>query len=178
VTLELDMSPDEALQAMNHWAGQPVPLSAAEHDGSSLMLRLSGAASAVAHAQQLIGGELLPNSGDYWQSIREHTHPFFNDTRPLWRLSLGPAHPPLKLEGDTLLDWGGAQRWMLSEESPETIRLAVEKTGGHATLFRQHDTKTEIFQPLPNGLKQLHQRLKQTFDPDGILNPGRMYSDI
>ena len=178
VTLGLTMSPDEALQAMNHWAGQPVPLSAAVHDGSSLMLRLSGAASAVAHAQQLIGGELLPNSGDYWRSIREHTHPFFNDTRPLWRLSLVPAHPPLKLEGDTLLDWGGAQRWMLSNESPEVIRHAVEEAGGHATLFRPHEVNTDIFQPLPGSLKQLHQRLKHAFDPDGILNPGRMYPDM
>jgi glycolate oxidase FAD binding subunit len=178
VTLELNMSPDEALQAMNHWAGQPVPLSAAVHDGTSLMLRLSGAASAVTHAQQLIGGELLPNSKDYWQSIREHTHPFFNDTRPLWRLSLAPAHPPLKLEGDTLLDWGGAQRWMLSKESPEAIRHAVEEAGGHATLFRPHEINADIFQPLPNGLKQLHQRLKHAFDPDGILNPGRMYPDM
>jgi glycolate oxidase FAD binding subunit len=142
------------------------------------MLRLSGATSAVTHAQQMINGEPFPDSDNYWQSIREHTHSFFNDERPLWRLSLAPGHPSLGLAGDTLLDWGGAQRWLLSDESPETIRLAVDKTGGHATLFRQHDTKTEIFQPLPNGLKQLHQRLKQTFDPDGILNPGRMYSDI
>ena len=178
VTLGLTMSPDEALQAMNHWAGQPVPLSAAVHDGSSLMLRLSGAASAVAHAQQLIGGELLPNSGDYWRSIREHTHPFFNDTRPLWRLSLVPAHPPLKLEGDTLLDWGGAQRWMLSNESPKAIRHAVEEAGGHATLFRPHEINADIFQPLPGSLKQLHQRLKHAFDPDGILNHGRMYPDM
>jgi glycolate oxidase FAD binding subunit len=178
VTLRLNMSPDEALQAMNHWAGQPVSLSAAVHDGESLMLRLSGAASAVTHAQQLIGGEPLSNSEDYWESIREHTHPFFNDERPLWRLSLAPAHPQLTLEGDTLLDWGGAQRWLLSNESPEVIRHAVEEAGGHATLFRPHDPKAEIFHPLPDSLKQLHQRLKHTFDPGGILNPGRMYPDM
>ena len=178
VTLGLTMSPDEALQAMNHWAGQPVPLSAAVHDGETLMLRLSGAASAVKHAQQLIGGETLPSGEHYWQSIREQTHPFFNNSRPLWRLSLAPAQPPLTLEGDTLLDWGGAQRWLLSNESPDVIRQTVEKTGGHATLFRQQETKAEIFHPLPDKLKQLHQRLKQSFDPAGILNPGRMYSDV
>ena len=178
VTLRLTMSPAEALQAMNHWAGQPVSLSAAVHDGDSLMLRLSGAASAVTHAQQLIGGEALPQSEDYWLSIREHTHPFFNDERPLWRLSLAPGEPPLTLEGDTLLDWGGAQRWLLSNESSEVVRQAVEKCGGHATLFRQQNTKAEIFHPLPDQLLLLHQRLKQTFDPSGILNPGRMYPDM
>lgn len=178
VTVGLSMSPDKALQVMNHWAGQPVPLSAAVHDGESLFLRLSGATSAVSHAQQLIGGEPLPNGEDYWQSIREHTHPFFNDARPLWRLSLAPAQPPMVLEGDTLLDWGGAQRWLLSHEKPEVIRHAVQETGGHATLFRQHDIKAGIFHPLPNSLKQLHQRLKHAFDPGGILNPGRMYPDM
>lgn len=178
VTLQLNMSTDEVLQAMNYWAGQPVPLSAAVHNGDSLMLRLSGADSAVTHAQQIIGGEALASSEDYWESIREHTHPFFNDERPLWRLSLAPAHPQLALEGDTFLDWGGAQRWLLSNESPEAIRQAVEKAGGHATLFRPHDTETEIFHPLPDSLKQLHQRLKQTFDPGGILNSGRMYPDM
>lgn len=178
VTLRLDMSPEEALQAMNHWAGQPVPLSAAVHDGETLMLRLSGATSAVAHAQQIIGGEVLTNAENYWQSVREHSHAFFNDARPLWRLSLAPAQPPLTLEGDTLLDWGGAQRWLLSNEDPETIRHAAAKAGGHATLFRQQQTKADIFHPLSDKLKQLHQRLKQTFDPAGILNSGRMYPDM
>jgi glycolate oxidase FAD binding subunit len=178
VTLQLNMSPEEALQAMNYWAGQPVPLSAAVHEDESLMLRLSGATSAVAHAQQIIGGEVLTNAENYWQSIREHSHPFFNDARPLWRLSLAPAQPPLSLKGDTLLDWGGAQRWLLSNEDPETIRHAAAIAGGHVTLFRQQQSKADIFHPLPDKLKQLHQRLKQTFDPAGILNPGRMYPDM
>lgn len=178
ITLRLDMSPAEALHAMNHWAGQPVSLSAAVHDGNSLLLRLSGAASAVAQARQLIGGEAITNNENFWHSIREHTHAFFNDERPLWRLSLAPAEPPLLLEGDTLLDWGGGQRWLLSNESPATIRQAMENCGGHATLFRHSDRSTDVFQPLPKTLKLLHQRLKQTFDPAGILNSGRMYSDI
>ncbi len=178
LTLRLDQSPKEALQSMNYWAGQPVALSAAVHDGESLMLRLSGATSAVMHAQKVIGGEALANHDNYWDSIREQTHPFFDDKRPLWRLSLAAGHPTLSSVGDTLLDWGGAQRWLLSNESSETIRQAVNQAGGHATLFRGHGTDTEIFQPLPNGLKQLHQRLKQAFDPGGILNPGRMYPDM
>ncbi len=178
ITLQLNKSPAEALQAMNHWAGQPVPLSAAVHEGESLMLRLSGATSAVAHAQQVIDGEPVPDSETYWDSIREHTHSFFADERPLWRLSLAPGQSPLALAGDTLLDWGGAQRWLLSNEAPETVRKSLEEHGGHATLFRRNNLTADSFQSLPKGLKQIHQRLKQTFDPEGILNPGRMYPDI
>ena len=50
--------------------------------------------------------------------------------------------------------------------------------GGHATLFRGHDGSAEVFHPLPSPLMKLHRNLKQAFDPDGILNPGRLYPDI
>jgi glycolate oxidase FAD binding subunit len=177
-TLQLSLSAKQAIETMNFWAGQPVPLSAACHDGESLYLRLSGATSAVAQAEKQIGGEQAPQAETFWHSVREHTHPFFEDERPLWRLSLAAGHPSLAIEGKTLLDWGGAQRWLVSSASPASIRHAVAATGGHATWFRQHTTNAEIFHPLPAPLQQLHQRLKQTFDPVGILNAGRMYSGI
>ncbi|MGB5718313.1 MAG: FAD-linked oxidase C-terminal domain-containing protein, partial [Gammaproteobacteria bacterium] len=50
--------------------------------------------------------------------------------------------------------------------------------GGHATLFRGGDRDGEVFHPLQAALLSLHQRLKQTFDPAGILNPGRMYREL
>ncbi|MGW8227393.1 MAG: glycolate oxidase subunit GlcE [Gammaproteobacteria bacterium] len=177
-TLQLHLSAEQAIETMNYWAGQPVPLSAASHDGESLYLRLSGATSAVAQAEKQIGGERIPQAETFWHSVREHTHPFFEDERPLWRLSLAAGHPSLAIEGKTLLDWGGAQRWVISSASPASIRHAVAAAGGHATWFRQHTINAEIFHPLPTPLHQLHQRLKQTFDPAGILNAGRMYTGI
>ena len=177
-TVQLSLSAEQAITTMNYWAGQPVPLSAAVHDGESLFLRLSGAPSAVAQAKKQIGGEQVPQPETLWQSLREHTHPFFQDERPLWRLSLAPGYPPLQLEGKIMLDWGGAQRWLVSSASPANIRHAAETAGGHATWFQHHTGNTEVFQPLPAALQQLHQRLKQTFDPAGILNTGRMYRGI
>ena len=89
-----------------------------------------------------------------------------------------PATAPLPLEGDTLLDWGGAQRWLRSEQPADTIRSIAASAGGHATLFRGGDPGSEIFHPLQPQLLALHQRLKQSFDPAGILNPGRMYREL
>jgi glycolate oxidase FAD binding subunit len=35
-----------------------------------------------------------------------------------------------------------------------------------------------VFHPLPAPLLALHRRLKHSFDPAGILNPGRMYREL
>jgi glycolate oxidase FAD binding subunit len=83
-----------------------------------------------------------------------------------------------ELAGDWLIEWGGAQRWLRSDAAAEDIRAQVTVLGGHATLFHGGDKSGAVFQPLTAGIWQLHQRLKQAFDPAGILNPGRMYENL
>ncbi len=109
-----------------------------------------------------------------WNSIREQTNDFFKSSLPLWRLSVPSVATPISLAGKQLIEWGGAQRWLLSDASHETIRDAVEKIGGHATRFRNDRGDGAIFHPLAPAVATLHRRLKSTFDPRGILNPGRM----
>ena len=58
-----------------------------------------------------VGGESIDDDG-FWDGLREHTLPFFSGTTPLWRLSVPPGTPPLAIEGDTFIDWGGALRWL------------------------------------------------------------------
>ena len=64
----------------------------------------------------------------------------------------------------------------------ETVRAHVRdiarKSGGHATLFRARERAADPFHPLPEAMMQLHRRLKQTFDPSGIFNRGRLYPDL
>lgn len=181
-TLQQALPGEKALAAMNHWAGQPVPLSGAVYHDGVLSLRLSGDARAVDQARRQIGGDSPADADAFWHAIREQQHAFFDDPRPLWRLSLAPAHPPLELAGDVLYDWGGAQRWLLSDEDATVIRARVGNAGGHATLFREgiggEDTETARFHPLSTPLRRLHLQLKAAFDPQGVLNFGRMYPDL
>ncbi len=180
-SLRLAIDEVAALQRLNQWGGRPLPISAsAWHDGV-LTLRLSGAAAAVAAAQRTLAGELLddPVADSFWQSLREQEHAFFAGDGPLWRLGLPSVAPPQGL-GPTLIEWGGAQRWLRGGEAG-AIRAAAARAGGHATLFRADATlkaAAGVFQPLPEALARIHRNLKLAFDPQRIFNPGRMYPDL
>jgi glycolate oxidase FAD binding subunit len=178
ITLVQSCSATTAVENYNRWAGQPLPLSGACHLEDQLYLRLSGMAEGVQAAATAIGGELLDNAGHFWEQLREQQLPFFADDMPLWRLSVPAATQPLALDGAALLDWGGAQRWLRSELPAAAIRSTVAAVGGHATLFRGGDRSSAVFQPLQPALLALHQRFKNTLDPAGIFNPGRMYQQL
>ena len=90
---------------------------------------------------------------------------------------LPPASQPLPLAGDSLLDWGGAQRWIRTDQPADAVREAAHAAGGHATCFRDSE-RDDVFHPLAASMLALQQRLKASFDPAGILNPGRMYSGL
>jgi glycolate dehydrogenase FAD-binding subunit len=176
-TLVFAMDAAAAIAQMNAWAGRPLPLSGAYHENNRLYVRLSGTRGGVAQAMALLGGEEA-DGATRWQDLREHALEHFDTELPLWRLSVPPATPPLSLPGDTLVDWGGALRWLKSDAPGEEIRAAVASVGGHATLFRNGDRRGEVYHPLAPALFGLHKRLKASFDPGGILNRGRMYADL
>ena len=178
ITLQQTCDAATAIQRCNILAGQPLPLSACCYADGRLTIRLSGMEQGVQSAASSIGGETLADAGRFWQQLREHQSAFFAGEQPLWRLSVPPATEPLPLEGDTLLDWGGAQRWLRSEQSADTLRRVTASAGGHATLFRGGDHSGEVFHPLQPPLLALQRRLKQTFDPAGILNPERKYREL
>jgi len=178
-TLSQERAPGEAIALMNRWAGRPLPITATCYDGERLYVRLAGSEQGVAQAAADVGGEPLPGAEAFWRDkVREQGHGFFTGDTPLWRLSLPQAAPPVDLPGKQLIEWGGAQRWLRSDAPAESIRGLAAKAGGHASLFRGGDRSSEVFHPLPPGLMALHRRLKQAFDPEGLLNPGRLYADL
>jgi len=176
-TLSLEVNATNAIEQMNLWAGKPLPVSATCHIDRRLFVRLSGADSAVRAAQQKLGGEAVVDGAHFWQSIREQTHDFFAPEAQFWRLSVKSTSPELPLPGQQLMEWNGALRWLHCPDAAayDSIRQTANKAGGHATLFRGRIPGVPVFQPLNPALMRIHQRLKQQFDPAGILNPGRLY---
>jgi glycolate oxidase FAD binding subunit len=175
LSLRLDMDLATALRKLAEWGQQPVPLSAACHDGQALHLRLEGGEGSVAAAQARLGGE--PLAENYWDALNEQQLDFFADPRPLWRLSLPNNTGVLDLPGEQLVDWGGAQRWLKSDADAATIRKAVTAVGGHASCFTAGVCDSP-FAPLAEPLLRYHRQLKAQLDPQGIFNPGRLYAEI
>jgi glycolate dehydrogenase FAD-binding subunit len=162
-TLRLEAPQARALELMNRWAGQPLPVSAtAWHDGE-LYVRLSGSEAGVRAAAAKIGGAEAPAP---WSAIREHAHPFFAGPEPLWRLSLPSTSA--EVNGRQLIEWNGALRWL----------KAAHKPHARASLFRGGDKSGGCFAPLEPVLARVHRELKAAFDPAGIFNPGRMYTEL
>ncbi|TNF98560.1 MAG: glycolate oxidase subunit GlcE [Gammaproteobacteria bacterium] len=178
LTLVLPATDKVALDKMHQWARQPLPVTATCYDGGDLYIRLSGASGAVSSARKIVGGDEVPAEKSFWHKIREQQHAFFSTQHPLWRLSLASNTPPLDIDGKWLYEWGGALRWLISEVPAEEIRKAVSNANGHATYFRGAERIDNVFQALPGGLMKIHHNLKKAFDPDGILNPGRMYAEL
>jgi glycolate oxidase FAD binding subunit len=173
LSLRLPMGSHQALAELAEWGEQPLPISAACHDGDALYLRLEGGEGSVQSARQRLGGETLDSV--FWSDLREQRLAFFSDPAPLWRLSLPNATGELHLPGQQLIDWGGAQRWLKSSAPAQAIRDHLAKVGGHATCYAPGAASSP---PLPAALMRYHRALKQQLDPQGVFNPGRLYPDL
>lgn len=107
----------------------------------------------------------------------------------VWKVSVPPAEGArvaaaiaARQHCDVLYDWAGGLLWVAlhgQSASPDSVRGALARSGGHATLVRAPMSERErcpAFQPLSGPLRALSQRVKHAFDPVGVLNPGRMVS--
>lgn len=174
VTLRFEMEEASAIRQFNEWAGKPLPISATSwHDGVA-MLRLSGAVAGVKAAREKLGGEVIDDARDFWRQLRDQRAEFFQGIEPLWRLSVPSTAAPLSLDLPQWIEWGGALRWVKGAVDAKVLREKIAAVGGHATLFRHGDKSVGVFHPLQPVLAKIHTNLKSAFDPDNILNPGRM----
>ncbi|MHC8508602.1 MAG: glycolate oxidase subunit GlcE [Rhodospirillales bacterium] len=133
-------------------------------------------------------------SSAFWREVRDvapFTGPDFKDDL-VWRISVPPAEGARTAarldevtDGETLFDWGGGLLWrrMAAREDAahEQIRAALitsgGASGGHATLIKapaRIRAAVPVFHPEDAGAAAIAQRIKEGFDPKGILNPGRM----
>ena len=165
-------------------------------------LRLEGVAPSVAHRTEMLVrlmrafGSVVPleekNSKALWRGVRQ-VAPFATEAglaRPLWRISTPPAQAHRLVDlitpaAQMFYDWGGGLVWVAmpfeNEADAGSIRRAVAELGGHATLIRAPAAlraSVDVFQPQEPGLAALSRRVKESFDPKGVLNPGRMWAGV
>lgn len=132
-----------------------------------------------------IDGEV---SRRFWMSIRDANPLGYGKESILWKISTAPTRAgkfidAIQSHADTryFFDWGGGLVWLefSDGDAHETgVHNAIAQVGGHATLIRAPvpiRSSVPVFQPQLPSLASLTRRLKEQFDPKGILNPGRMY---
>lgn len=180
LTLAADVDLNQAIEDMQALAGLGLPVTASAYIDGTMYTRLSGTDAAITAAASKLNGDKSDDT-ELWSQLREHTHPFFNNQNPLWRISTPALAKPLNLDGIWLYDWAGMQRWFYSLEAANTIRDQCNAIGAHATLYKASDqTKREagVFHPLVPPLLNLQKRLKQEFDPHGIFNHQRLFPEF
>lgn len=131
-----------------------------------------------------------PASLALWREVGDLALLASDGTKEIWRLSLPPATAPAVVahivNGEPGVEWlqdqAGGTLWLScpAGTSAEQIRSALALDGGHATLWcasAARRTEVPVFQPQPPALAALTRRVKASFDPRAVLNPGRMYSD-
>lgn len=202
-TLVLEgLSDEDAGAAMSFAMQSSCEVSGAAHlpaalaDGTSkTFLRLEGVPPSIAYRRDKLaklvtapGSHLLSPDASraQWSALRD-VHPLTDPAdRCIWRLSVPPsesarivAELARRIEMDWFYDWAGGLVWLAvpphADASAEAIRAAL--TSGHATLIRADEGlrgRAQVFQPQSPALAALARRVKASFDPLGIFNPGRM----
>ena len=147
----------------------PLPVTGTCHVDGELRIRLAGSADGVRHARDTLGCDLEAEDDAFFDTVRDHAHPFFerpDSTGTLWRLSLprGAAFD----RPDALVEWAGARAWWRTDAGPHAVHAAARAHQGFATPCGGGTPRT------PAAVAKYMRRVKTAFDPDGILNPGAM----
>ena len=156
-------------------------LSACAWHNKQLIIRLSGSSMAVKRDQDLLlKHQTVEHSPSIWPQIDNFEHAFFTDTSErdtVAVIDVPPATAPIELTGQQLISWAGARRYYKGVMSIDEIRAKIKPLNG-SVIYLQGPDQATFFEPLSSPLMALHKRLKQTFDPAGIFNSGRLYPEL
>jgi glycolate oxidase FAD binding subunit len=173
--------------------------------GAVTAFRLEGVAPSVVHRKALleklaapygaVGTLKVAASRTLWRAIRD-VAPFAANgpagARDLWRISTAPLRGAeigrtlaQRAQAEILYDWAGGLLWAALPPSDDAraglVRSTVSAVGGHATLIRAPAAvraAVAVFQPEPLALAALTKRVRESFDPRGVLNAGRMWAGV
>lgn len=195
------LSDQRAVEAMTTAMGTPFEITGAAHvpgADARTYLRFEGFVASCGYREGRLRamlkafGSAEALQGDasraLWKSIRDVAPLRASAGDVVWKISVKPTDGPalgarlgFALDSRIFYDWAGGLIW--ANASPEgdggaeMIRNAVAAVGGHATLVRGSPVlraAVASFQPESAGVAAISRKIKETFDPAGILNPGRM----
>ena len=198
---------EQAIEAMTRALGSPFSVSGAAHLSAGMgrefprtFLRLEGLRESVDYRAARLVDLLGPlgakhalepgDSAKLWRAIRDAEYLAEPRDNAVWRISLAPTRGAAFVASlgaaalNHFYDWGGGLVWLTSPptaEAASVIRIALEPFGGHATLMRAPDElrgAVDVFEPLSAPLMRITRGVKASFDPDGIVNSGRMYRNL
>ena len=198
-TLILNGLDDEAaVKAMCAAMGSPHEVSGAAHVAGRTALRLEGVAPSVEARlkglRELLAGAEMQELGTlesraFWREVRDVAPLKAGAGDVVWKISCPPTQGPAivariraqRPAAEAFYDWSGGLVWLALPASADAdhtlVRGAIGPTGGHSTLIRAPEAvraSVPVFQPQSPALAALAARVKESFDPKGLFNPGRM----
>ena len=170
-----------------------------KQDGSITAIRIEGSKNSINYRIENLINKLrieklnisileTHQSKIFWDKVKNLEF-FFNSKNSILRVVIPPSEGvnlnyQLSNKFKYYLDWGGALIWMevfeLSEEMFESIRRKVVKLGGYITMIKNSDylPYVEDVFTINRDRFNISQKIKKSFDPKRILNPGKMYTGI
>jgi len=196
----LGLADEAAVKAMCAALGSPHEVSGAAHLPGRTALRIEGVAPSV-EARSKALRELMTETGarmeelgtlesrTFWREVRDVAPLKAAIDSVVWKISCPPTEGPAivarinaqRPAAEAFYDWSGGLIWLTLPASADAdhaiVRGAIGAKGGHATLIRASEqvrAAVPVFQPQPAALAALSSRVKESFDPKRLFNPGRM----
>ncbi len=200
------LSVPRAVEALSAALGSPFEPTGAAHvpahgaEAARTLIRIEGFSASLSYRTDALTRLLAPfgalemmdatSSETLWADIRDAAI-FAGTDEAVWRISVPPSGAPRLAEAlaplspRLLMDWGGGLVWAgvaaTGDAGAGRVHAAAKAAGGHATLVRAPETVrgvVDVFSPPAGPLMAIQRKMKSSFDPAGVLNPGRMYPGV